>query len=576
MSVKRLIAMLLVFAMLAGVPAPGLAEGDLIRKRAVTVYLGGMDAWYNSLPLYFMDGVNDLPWIELRDWCDFANFISAQFFGDTGYHLECLSNGELVTLARENGYTLEVDFSDDSLTFLDYDAFLHASGDSALLDLLSETGFNERGEAQLFQRVPQSAYDRYGRQIVIYLSEYDIALRHEADGYYVPAQTLSDLLLAPQTGCSLFYNGKAAFFANAHYFGQVGVDLTPLGEYYYSARPRRRSEALAEYGYGELCLMLDCLYGLRETHDIEGFRQLFEQIGFDSRLQDPDPEEADLALYDFIDLYLDDLHSHFSGYSWFTGQVETEGSFGMASLGILDNIEYYAAARKKYYPGEVPFYEEVDNTAYVTFDSFDSSGSSLYYQALSENGKLPQDTIGLIIYAHNRIYRRNSPVKNVVIDLSLNTGGSLDAALFVLGWVLGNAAFSVMNTFTGAMSTASYRADVNLDRTFNANDVVDTVPVYCLISPVSFSCGNLVPAAFKSSGRVKLLGCASGGGSCTVQNVATAWGTYFEISSNKRMSFLKNGVFYDIDQGIEPDYPIARVEHFYDRAALTEYINGLY
>ena len=43
-----------------------------------------------------------------------------------------------------------------------------------------------------------------------------------------------------------------------------------------------------------------------------------------------------------------------------------------------------------------------------------------------------------------------------------------------------------------------------------------------------------------------------------------------------RMSFLKNGSFYDIDQGIEPDYYIDNIENYYDRAALTRFINGLF
>ena len=100
--------------------------------------------------------------------------------------------------------------------------------------------------------------------------------------------------------------------------------------------------------------------------------------------------------------------------------------------------------------------------------------------------------------------------------------------------------------------------------------------LYCLISPVSFSCGNLVPAALKSSQKVTLLGRTSGGGSCAVQPVSSAWGTVFQISGALRMSFLKNGSFYDIDQGIEPDYYIDHIKNFYDRAALTDYINGLF
>jgi len=97
-----------------------------------------------------------------------------------------------------------------------------------------------------------------------------------------------------------------------------------------------------------------------------------------------------------------------------------------------------------------------------------------------------------------------------------------------------------------------------------------------ITSPVSFSCGNLVPNVFKQSGVVTLLGRTSGGGSCIVQSIATAWGTSFNISSNRRMSFLKNGALYDIDRGAEPDYTLSKPEKYYDRERLTEYINSLY
>ena len=42
------------------------------------------------------------------------------------------------------------------------------------------------------------------------------------------------------------------------------------------------------------------------------------------------------------------------------------------------------------------------------------------------------------------------------------------------------------------------------------------------------------------------------------------------------LSFLKNGAFYDIDQGVEPDYYIDNISNLYNREALTAFINGLF
>ena len=48
------------------------------------------------------------------------------------------------------------------------------------------------------------------------------------------------------------------------------------------------------------------------------------------------------------------------------------------------------------------------------------------------------------------------------------------------------------------------------------------------------------------------------------------------MSGIKRISFVKNGSFYDVDRGAEPDVVISTPEKYYDRAALTDFINSIY
>ena len=42
-----------------------------------------------------------------------------------------------------------------------------------------------------------------------------------------------------------------------------------------------------------------------------------------------------------------------------------------------------------------------------------------------------------------------------------------------------------------------------------------------------------------------------------------------------QLSFLRNGSFYDVDQGVDPDCYIHDLGFLYDRKSLAEYINGL-
>lgn len=559
-------------------PKTELGERHKITKRDYITYIGPTadDVLIDEFPLYFVDGVDDLPYVEARDWAEMLYFLYTEAQDDPGYDLSYYKRDSSFTLERENGYSLTFDFLNDKLVFDDYDAFIHDSEDTTLVDLVSEKGRDENGAEQLIQRDTKASFDRYGDSLTVDLGAYGIHMLAQDGKYLIPLQTLNDFTLLPLM-LSFVFNGKALFLANDNiFFDYDEGDYTEIAELYYSAPTGDRSDALAEYSYNELCLALDTFYGLKENHDITSFRELFYEIGFDEALSGSDPFDADNALKAFIDFYLDDLHSVFNEYSWLSGINPIYDSTGMANRKFDEHAAIYAAARDAAYPDGWLSYEEVGNTAYITFDSFISDYSGFAFYDAKESGERLDDTVGLIIYAHEQITREGSPIENVVLDLSNNTGGAVDAAAVVLSWMLGDASLSVKDMATGAMSNAVYRADVNLDQRFDKGDTVSDKKLYCLISPVSFSCGNLVPAALKSSQKVTLLGRTTGGGSCVVQPMTTAYGTLFQVSSSLRMSFLKNGSFYDIDQGVEPDYYIDNIAHYYDRQALTDYINSLF
>ncbi|MCR5251988.1 MAG: hypothetical protein K6E50_15445 [Lachnospiraceae bacterium] len=66
---------------------------------------------------------------------------------------------------------------------------------------------------------------------------------------------------------------------------------------------------------------------------------------------------------------MDDIHSKWWGYFYLTGPVDYT-AISPARSNLSANIERMEKTRSKYYPDEVPGYEEVGNTAYITFDSF--------------------------------------------------------------------------------------------------------------------------------------------------------------------------------------------------------------
>ena len=199
----------------------------------------------------------------------------------------------------------------------------------------------------------------------------------------------------------------------------------------------------------------------------------------------------------------------------------------------------------------------------------------------------PNDTILLTVVSNYIIKELNDdtesdkrPMDNVVLDLSLNTGGACDDEAFISSWFLGQSDWQVKNTITGSESSIAYFADVNFNGTYNKveqypdytklEDKYDTIcnlNRFCITSLASFSCGNILPVQVYFSDRVKTFGQRSGGGTCSVKNIMMPSGTYFSTSSPYQFSTLINGSYVDIDNGAPVDTSITPMEFsdVYDR-----------
>ena len=549
-----------------------------VSSEVMPFYFGSMDAEMDY-PVYFINDVRDLPYINLSDW---VNIMTEMLGGEgSSYRLELETDNSVAMVTRENGYSMVIDFENPSIIFDDYDLFVHY-GDKSLIDVVSSRYTDENGGSTLIERIEKGSFDRNGKELELDLAAYQIPLFYSADDglYLLPLQTLSDFLSAPIINGLFLYNTEAVYVGYSEELGIDSGNITPMGESYFSAPADLLSDELAWYSYCELCLALDNLYGLKEIHDISSFDSIFTYTGYKHDLTSNDPNVKDGALDDFINYYIDDFHSGFTFASYRTEELQEIGGGGLSSRRDRDVTQIYYNARENADHAVQP-YEEVGNTAYITFDHFTMTKTADDYFTIPEDLETDPfsqtlETPELILYAHKQITRENSPIENVVIDLSLNGGGDVDAAVTVAAWYLGEASLSIRSSMTGAISTGTYRFDANLDGEFDDEDTVRDKNLFCVIGPYSFSCGNLVPNIFKSSGRVTLLGKQSGGGSCSVLPMSTAYGTLFQISSPNRLSYLKNGSYYDIDMGIEADCVIVRPENFYDRNGLTDYINNLF
>ena len=180
-------------------------------------------------------------------------------------------------------------------------------------------------------------------------------------------QTLSDIMLSLPSYVCLLYNNEGVFVYE--YGSEPGRELLRK---YYEAQPKEgKSEGLADYTYNELCMMMDHFYGLKESHGIEDLDEFFTETALRDALRSTDPEMSARAMRVLMDLYIDDLHSGYMLNSWRIGMdAQIDGMTGKSIQNMSDLAMKYYTAREKYYPDGIPGYEEVGNTAYITFDSF--------------------------------------------------------------------------------------------------------------------------------------------------------------------------------------------------------------
>ena len=394
----------------------------------------------------------------------------------------------------------------------------------------SDQAADANKEKHLFTMAGFDGYyhNRLGDMVEFTLGDYDIDLIAVDDKCYIPFQTMNDIFLGMEYLQYIFTGERVLGCAYQ----------APLADQRFDVEPHPFSESFAMFNYNELRFLLDNFYGLKPEHNIKDFGTLLAldtDLVYD--LAGTDPRKFDLPLQRLTFTYLDDGHSGYMGSSVLAGPNELDQYIAYLTLGPSSMIslqagEKFANARASVYGDEVPAYEEVGDTAFITFDSFDQKREDQEYYTAEIDPDNLLDTIELIIYANSRIKREGSPIKNIVLDLSNNNGGQASAAVCVMSWFLGDAPVALRDTLTGAQTNMIYNCDVDLDGYYDvdADSVSNGYNLYCMTSINSFSCGNLVPAACKNSGKVTMIGQVSGGGSCVVLPCTTASGALFAIS----------------------------------------------
>jgi hypothetical protein len=527
-------------------------------KKVTDFYL--TTAMRQSCNLYFTADQPDIPFVDLEEFSAFYPMV----YGVT-YSFAFASDNSTVTISTPSS-SATLDFVNGIYSIPDFETYASIYGRSTFLDIPILTMPDTSGVNHYLQSVSSANALTGASPITFDLAAHHVPYYAMNQHGYLPLATYSDLFFAVQGGF-LAYNTAAVFLAS---------DLSVYSSLYYqTSLEGKRSESLANFTYNEFCFNMDYNYGLKGIHGITNFDDFITRTGYKNQLLSLDPKVSSLGYSQFILGYLDDSHSGATAASYLAGNISlvVEDYFGPSMKEKALASAPYRTARKTAYSEGIKPYEVVGDTAIITFDEF-ASPTSNYYANKPTEADAAKDTVALVAYSAAQI-ASNSAIRNVVLDLSLNGGGAIDAATYLLSWMLGGVTLHDQDAFSGAKASLSYIADVNLDGKFDSDDFLSGKSLYCLTGPSSFSCGNLVPSLFKEPGKVTLLGATSGGGACVVGKACLADGTAYQLSSRRVLSTRKNGSYYTIDQGIVPDVAIPNPATFYDRSALVAKIASL-
>ena len=529
----------------------------------------------SQVTLRFYDDMPNVPYISAADFQSIVLPGSTMTVTHTGAGKYTLANAEA---------TATVDINSDVFTSDQFEAFTNQMG------LLQPGMANVYYDGMPFVRYKSVTYIPATATTTLDYGAYGIDIRSDGKGaVYFPFATLADMYT------DLYYHH--AGFNGEKVVANLSVNEVSLSEIdpdYYKpilAQTTRPAD-LAEFNYKELCFGLDHFYGYPGRIK---YNDQLKAKGLDKVLEEDiecGPAIKKLLLSEKQTDYLFGMTGltavYFDGHTAMEviGDAVGDDQEGNAKLiadyqktgmanqdvvlllmgaiasmqGMVATQQAVAALRPKAYGKGVTYFKKGD-TAVCVFDSFNSRNEKAWKDYYAGNGPLPtventeKDDMIIFLDALNKA-ASDPEVKNFVIDITANGGGSADIVMAMTSLIMDKSYISVDNSLTGQRSIVEYEVDRNFNGAFDAadEDVHYDLNFAVLTSNMSFSCGNLFPSMLKEAG-IPVIGETSGGGACAIQAMCTADGYCFQISSFRGRLNTLDGK--NIDSGITPDYPIA-------------------
>lgn len=407
---------------------------------------------------------------------------------------------------------------------------------------------------------------------------YDIIIQDNE--VYVPYEILN-MIGINQGESHLIYNQKELYFLNSYLADDETIYQISNKELHGTVIP----DEMIEARYNQFCFMLDKMYGLRTVFNGKTADEFIkEDKEIYNKLHSKNNNVYERGLIDFLLKKLDDPHTSL-GYRNFYSEITTKkdikipkkfpSDYGSRYVDIINSLR---ALSKQYQALNIPnnIANSYGHTGFIKFDSFDLETKDYLYDE-DGNPKPHAHLHDSFLYVKRgiEILTKDPKIRNIVLDLSCNTGGYIDMAIAIMGLLTNDDIDQPYhNMINDQQYYNSYRVDADLDGDYNDDDAFTGFNYYILTSPASFSSSLSLSGMAHDMGVAKIIGQKSGGGMCSVGSIMLVDGTSFKFSSNftsPGMKSSENGdkELYINEYGLEPDIEIP-TEKFYDFKFIDE------
>lgn len=550
-------------------PLSNLSEGFNVKDtKLATYYKEGSSVPYVSVKdlLIALDGVFDAS--------DLQSSVSEE-------------NGEYILYHEKNEFsTFVANWEEDTITISNTDFFV------GLMQEVDGTDYNAHTQTLTEWVTPsQSAtFDlgKYGFDIVYY------------DGQLLLPFCIANLLFCSTNLYNVYFNGEA-------YYGQLQSEINSMSaEEWAKIRTCawNGSEATAEMRQTTVNFLdfaLDCFYGLKDYKNIGSFGEDVITGDLRTALLAGDAATHNQGYIDLFQKTLSEMHTTLISPSFFAEadvQFDLSGEnagpamnaymslFNELSTSLINSVGQVVEMPDGSMGLSIPAVRFEEDTAIVMLSSFTVGANDLIYNedgTVSDNAH-QYDTFYFMKYAMQKIeeYSKDSgtEIENVVLDFTINSGGSLAAMVGTLGFLTDEPIpYTYGNLITKNNTVEYYLVDTDGDGDYCDADAYDMYEWYVLTSPLTFSAANFFASIVKDMGIATVIGEQSGGGTCSVFTLVLPDGTTVNISGSQTVlqaPAYNQGVIAGgnlVESGITPDIALDR-QYFYNDEVLVQSIKG--